>query len=395
MKTQLTRSLLAGMVVMLALSTTALAKDIVDTAVAAGKFKTLATALEKADLVDALRGRRPFTVLAPTDEAFAKLPQGTVESLLERKNKARLQAILKYHVIPGRVPASAVFRLNSADTLNGQRLNVSRSGGGLRVDKARIVATDIAADNGVIHVIDSVLMPAQDKIPAVANNAGSFGTLLTAAKAAGLVEALSGEGPLTVFAPTDEAFGKLPDGAVENLLKPENRDRLQAILKYHVVSGRLYADQAVKAQSAQTLQGKRVRVGVDAGGVKINDARVVKANVDTANGVIHIIDSVLMPPKKDKLSAHSARQMISWAIHQGVPVFNRGHHAQCAEIYRKTMKTMMAADIDGAPEHAMTPIKHALRMAEQTDHATRKAWILRRGLDASYQALGRMETSAP
>ena len=134
-------------------------KDIVDTAVAAGSFKTLAAALQAAGLIETLKGKGPFTVFAPTDEAFAKLPAGTVESLLKPENKARLTAILTYHVVSGKVMAADVVKLKEAKTVQGESAKVMVMGGKVMVDNANIVKTDIAASNGVIHVIDSVLMP--------------------------------------------------------------------------------------------------------------------------------------------------------------------------------------------------------------------------------------------
>jgi uncharacterized surface protein with fasciclin (FAS1) repeats len=132
-------------------------KDIVDTAVAAGSFKTLAAALEAADLIDTLKGSGPFTVFAPTDEAFAKLPAGTVEALL--KDKAKLTQILLYHVVPGKVMAKDVVKLTSAKTAQGSSVQISVKGGKVMVDGANVVKTDIAATNGVIHVIDTVILP--------------------------------------------------------------------------------------------------------------------------------------------------------------------------------------------------------------------------------------------
>ena len=134
--------------------------DIVDTAVGAGQFKTLAAALEAAGLIDALKGAGPFTVFAPTDEAFAKLPAGTVESLLRPENKEKLKSILLYHVVSGNVPASKVLKLNghSVKTLEGSSIKVSTKDG-VRVGNAKVVQTDVMASNGVIHVIDTVLMP--------------------------------------------------------------------------------------------------------------------------------------------------------------------------------------------------------------------------------------------
>lgn len=139
--------------------TRAQGKDIVDTAVAAGQFKTLAAALQAAGLVETLKGAGPFTVFAPTDEAFAKLPAGTVEDLLKPENKAKLTAILTYHVVPGKVMAADVVKVTEAKTVQGGSIKVSAMGGQVMVDNAHVVKTDIAASNGVIHVIDAVILP--------------------------------------------------------------------------------------------------------------------------------------------------------------------------------------------------------------------------------------------
>lgn len=133
--------------------------DIVDTAVAAGQFKTLAAALGAADLVSALKGDGPFTVFAPTDDAFAKLPPGTVESLLKPENKAKLAQVLTYHVVAAKVPASVAVTLDEAETLSGETLAISRRGGDLFLNDAKVIKTDIMTSNGIIHVIDSVLLP--------------------------------------------------------------------------------------------------------------------------------------------------------------------------------------------------------------------------------------------
>jgi uncharacterized surface protein with fasciclin (FAS1) repeats len=160
MKTRLT-ALTAG--AMLALGTgAASAADIVDTAVSAGQFNTLAAALEAAGLVDTLKGDGPFTVFAPTDEAFAKLPAGTVESLLEPANKEKLVAILTYHVVPGNLPAADVVKYDEAETVNGARLDIDAGSAGVTVNGANVTATDVMASNGVIHVIDAVVLPPED-----------------------------------------------------------------------------------------------------------------------------------------------------------------------------------------------------------------------------------------
>jgi uncharacterized surface protein with fasciclin (FAS1) repeats len=134
-------------------------KDIVDTAVAAGSFKTLVAAVQAAGLVETLKGKGPFTVFAPTDEAFAKLPAGTLDNLLKPENKEKLKGILTYHVVPGKVMAKDVAGLKEAKTVNGQMLTITVKDGKVMVDKAHVAKTDVAASNGVIHVIDAVVLP--------------------------------------------------------------------------------------------------------------------------------------------------------------------------------------------------------------------------------------------
>ena len=270
-------------------------KDIVATAVEAGAFKTLAAALGAADLVGALQGEGPFTVFAPSDEAFARLPEGALETLLKPENKALLANVLTYHVVPGKLTAEQVVGLRSADALNGQRLSIQVDDGSVSVAGARVVTADVMASNGVIHVIDRVLMPASANLVATAAEAGTFRTLLAAAEAAGLAKTLAEGGPFTVLAPSDEAFAKLPAGTVESLLKPENKERLVAILKLHVISGRVFAEQVAGMPELTPLAGGPLPVRVRDGQVSIGAARVVAADVQASNGVLHVLDSVLMP----------------------------------------------------------------------------------------------------
>ncbi len=268
-------------------------KDIVDTAVSAGSFKTLVAAVKAAELVDVLKSEGPFTVFAPTDEAFAKLPKGTVEMLLKPENKDKLIQILTYHVVPGRVDAAQVVKLNSANSVAGPAISIVTKGNSVMIDNANVVKTDVPCKNGLIHVIDAVILPRD--ILDTAISAGSFKTLVAAVKAAGLVETLKGHGPFTVFAPTDEAFAKLPEGTLASLLKPENKDKLVAILTYHVVAGKVLAADVVKTDSVKTVNGQPVNVSRKGDTVMIEGAKVLTTDILGANGVIHVIDSVLLP----------------------------------------------------------------------------------------------------
>ena len=264
---------------------------IVDIATNDDRFETLVTALDAAGLVDTLAGEGPFTVFAPTDEAFAALPEGTVEALLE--DTEALSQVLTYHVVAGSVSAADVTSLSNATTLQGQPVVVS-SIDGVMINQAEVIQPDVMASNGVIHVVDSVLLPPSGDIVEVASNAGSFDTLVTAVEAAGLVETLQGEGPFTVFAPTDEAFSKLPEGTIPALL--EDPETLAQILTYHVVPGRVFSGDVVNIDDAGTVQGQSIGISVMDGSVMLNDTSTVTAtDVLATNGVIHVIDTVIMP----------------------------------------------------------------------------------------------------
>jgi len=268
--------------------------DIVDTAVAAGNFKTLAAALTAAGLVDTLKGPGPFTVFAPTDEAFAKLPPATLASLLKPENKAKLVAILTYHVVPGSADASTVLSRSGWTTVNGQRIEITQKGGKAMVDGATITATDVLAKNGVIHVIDTVILPSDANLVQTATEA-KFTTLAKLIEAAGLTQTLSGDKAFTVFAPTDEAFAKLPPETLASLLKPENKAQLTKILTFHVVPGRVYSEDAITATTANSVQGGPLAFARKGDTVTVNGATVTKANIDAKNGVIHVIDTVILP----------------------------------------------------------------------------------------------------
>ena len=287
----------AAMASMMTTGSIAMADDIVETAVNAGSFSTLATALTEAGLVDELQADGPFTVFAPTDEAFAKLGQGTIESLLRPENRGKLISILTYHVAPGELTSAELARERVINTLNGQRLDVAFDDGGIRIDDARVISANVGASNGVIHVIDNVLIPEGKNIVETAQGAGTFKTLLAAAKAAGLVNALTGDGPFTVFAPTDEAFAELGHGTIESLLQPGSRGRLARILQYHVMPGRVYASDVAGGATADTLAGDSVRVAFNGAQLQVNDRSIVATDIEASNGVIHVIDGVLLPPE--------------------------------------------------------------------------------------------------
>ncbi|MEM7142358.1 MAG: fasciclin domain-containing protein [Actinomycetota bacterium] len=292
---------------------------IVDVAVAA-EFTTLVAAVQAAGLVDTLSGEGPFTVFAPTDEAFAAALDAlgiTAEDLLA--NPA-LGDILTYHVVAGEVDAATAISLDgqSAETVQGEEIAISVVDGSVVInDSATVISADVEASNGIIHVIDAVILPPTIAEVLLGGDAGDdaaaeepgtivdvavaaeFTTLVAAVQAAELVDTLSGEGPFTVFAPTDEAFA----AALEDLgLTAEEllaSDGLADILTYHVVAGEVDAATAISldGQSAATVNGAEIAISVVDGSVVINDsATVVSADVAASNGIIHVIDAVLLPP---------------------------------------------------------------------------------------------------
>ena len=269
------------------------AGTIVDVAANAGSFSTLLTALDVAGLTSALQGDGPFTVFAPTDAAFAAIAPETLTGLLE--DTELLTAVLTYHVVPGLFTSEDVVNLTSAPTLNGKSVSISVDGGMVRVDNATVTATDIRADNGIIHVIDQVILPEPiEDIIQVANGAGAFNTLLTAVEAAGLTDVLKGDGPFTVFAPTDDAFADVPAEALNALLA--DPQALAAVLTYHVVPGELRAAEVLATPSLTTVNGAEAFISVDQdGNPRIEDAIITATDIPAKNGVIHVIDRVIFP----------------------------------------------------------------------------------------------------
>lgn len=260
--------------------------DVVDTAIEAG-FSTLVTAVQAAGLENVLRGNGPFTVFAPTNQAFQNLPSGVLDALLADPDA--LASVLLYHVVEGRVPASALTDGQIVTSVDGRPFRVTL-GDGAKVNGVGIVTTDVEATNGIIHVIDAVLLPVEDNVD-TAISAG-FETLVAAVQAADLEGVLRSEGPFTIFAPTEEAFAALPPGAIEGLLA--DPAALASVLTYHVIPGRVFASDLQDGLQVTTVQGSAVTISLS-GSARVNDAGIVATDILTSNGVVHVIDAVLLP----------------------------------------------------------------------------------------------------
>jgi len=229
---------------------------------------------------------------------------------LEPKNIKQLDAVLEYHVVAGAAVYSKDLKASQqVKTLEGQQLLVTKGWNGVHINgKAKVTTADVAATNGVVHIIDTVLIPnkvanaARQSIVELAAGTKDLSTLVTALTAGKLVTALEGKGPFTVFAPTNEAFAKLPKATLNSLLEPKNIKQLDAVLEYHVVAGAAVFSKNLKAsQRVKTLQGQQISVTKSWRGVYINGkSKVTKADVRATNGVVHIINTVLLPPQPKK-----------------------------------------------------------------------------------------------
>lgn len=274
-------------------STAPQAGDIVATALAVGSFTNLAGALDATGLTAALKAPGPFTVFAPTDDAFATF-EAANPGLLASLSNDQLTAILKYHVVAAKVAAKDLVSGSLVETLNGTPAAVDL-GAGAVVAGSKVTQADVTASNGIIHVIDKIMLPPSKDIVGTAVAAGAFTKLAGALVSTGLDKTLQGAGPFTVFAPNDDAFATF-EAKNPGVLASLGSAQLSNILLYHVVSGwNAAADLEDGASVGTALEGKSLKVST-ASGVKVNESKVTAANIVATNGVIHVIDSILLPP---------------------------------------------------------------------------------------------------
>merc|ERR1711957_1148413 len=275
--------------------------DIVQVAERNDDLSTLVAALTAGKLVATLQGKGPFTVFAPTNEAFAKIPKATLTQLLG--NVQLLDQLLEYHVLSGEFSMRELMSAELINTLEKEAVAVRSVGGKIMVNNADVVTADVEATNGVVHIVDKVLVPPDfplapypEDIVELAESQPDLSTLVAALVAGKLTATLSGNGPFTVFAPTNEAFAKIPAADLQKLLA--NTKELDAVLEYHVLSGKFTMRDLMAVKSAKTLEGDVVTVSGSGKGVTVNDAKVLKADVAATNCIVHVIDTVLSLPKQ-------------------------------------------------------------------------------------------------
>jgi uncharacterized surface protein with fasciclin (FAS1) repeats len=266
-------------------------QTIFQTAQSNGQFHTFTDLMQKSGLDKTLNNTgSKYTVFAPTDEAFKALGTETLANLAKPENSGLLNSILKYHVVLGNVSAKE-FKTGLVPTLNGQRFDISNTNGKFTVNKANVSKTDITCANGVIHVIDAVVLPNEKDVvaTAVSTKLKTFSQLVVKAD---LGKTFTSEGNFTIFAPSDEAFAKLGSDTIESLSRPENKAQLTNYIKSYAVSnGRIFSDAAGKAKQVKTLCGTSLTIESRDGSFFVNGSKVVKADVNASNGVIHVIDT--------------------------------------------------------------------------------------------------------
>ena len=267
---------------------------VVDIIVNSPDHTTLEAAVLAAGLETTLSGDGPFTIFAPTDDAFAALPAGTIDALLADPTGA-LTDILLYHALAADVRSTDLSDGQVATTINGKDITVTIDNGNVFINDAQVTVADIVADNGVVHVINAVLIPPTITVVDIVVNSPDHNTLEAAVLAAGLETTLSGDGPFTLFAPTDAAFAALPAGTVDDLLA-DPTGALTDVLLYHALAADVRSTDLSDGQVATTINGKDITVSITNGNVFINDAQVTVADIVTDNGVVHVIDAVLIPP---------------------------------------------------------------------------------------------------
>jgi uncharacterized surface protein with fasciclin (FAS1) repeats len=269
-------------------------KNIVETATENTDFNTLVDALVAADLDETLSDEQEmYTVFAPTDAAFAELDEEYLENLVNN-DTATLTKILTYHVLSGKVMSTDLSDGMRTETVQGKYITITIEDGKVYVDDAMVTTTDIECNNGVIHIIDAVIVPKQNIVETATANA-DFNTLVDTVVAAGLDETLSDEEALyTVFAPTDTAFAELDEEYLADLVNNDTAN-LTKILTYHVLSDKVMSTDLSDGMNVTTLEGTKITIHINGTDVMVNDSNVTSADIVCSNGVIHVIDKVIIP----------------------------------------------------------------------------------------------------
>ncbi len=349
---------------------------------------TTLLSLVKAAGLELPKGER-VTIFAPTNDAFAKLPKEKVEFLTSEKGKATLAAVLRHHVVASSIESPALLARRRVVALSGQSLAIDADA--LTVGGAKVLATDVGFDGGIVHVIDTVLVPELRTITEIAKQEPRLSSLVKALVAADLASQFGDRnpGPWTILAPVDEAFGALGDKAFEELAA--NPDRLRAVLAAHVIPGSIRRSDMPAMGKARTLGGASVKLALDNGQVTAGGARIIVADIEAANGVIHLIDRVITPEAPSEgmspmpgIDPAKVAAIIELAIERGAPMFNAGDVAACAAIYEVAITSILELGGGSIPALTREVLADAIAEARREADASERAWIFRRAMDKAY-----------
>jgi uncharacterized surface protein with fasciclin (FAS1) repeats len=341
-----------------------------------------------------------LTIFAPTNDAFAKLPREQVEFLTSAKGKSTLQAILKHHVVAQSLESSTLLDRRRLKALSGQSLEIDPTA--LSIDGARLVATDVAFDGGLVHVIDGVMLPELRSIEEIVAKDDRFATLRAAIDAAGLGPQLGAQnsGPWTLLAPSNEAFAAIPADALKALL--QDRPALTAVLAAHVLPTAIRRDEMLAQGQARTLMGDgTVEFALASGAITVAGARIEVADIEASNGVIHVIDRVLPAPSAARATAAAtplpqraerAAAILELAIERGVPRFNAGDTSSCAALYELAIASVVLLGDDAISPSAKADLSEALEQGSAHQDASERAWIYRRAMDRALERMMKSET---
>lgn len=335
-----------------------------------------------------------LTIFAPTNKAFEALPAETVQMLTSEKGKPTLRAILRNHILPMAVDSGSLLARRGVVALSGQSLAVN--GDALTVAGASLITTDVAFDRGTVHVIDRVLIPETRSISEIVSKDQRLSTLFAAVNAAGLGRQFSNEneGPWTLLAPSNEAFEALGERAITDLLS--NPTQLAAVLSAHVIPSRIRRSDMLAQGSARTLLGRdAVSFKLVDGTITAGGASILAADIEASNGVIHIIDRVIVPgpasasavaPQRMKAPLMSLRTLVELAIERGVPLFNGGNPEACAAIYEVTIVALVDLAPDALGDDGVERLRLALAEGEAESDPSKRAWLYRKAMDRAYDS---------
>ncbi len=340
------------------------------------------------------------TIFAPTNKAFAAIPPEKVKFLTSEEGRATLRAILKHHILPTALDSGSLLQRRGVLALSGQNLAIDADG--LTVAGASILKADVPFDKGIVYVIDRVMMPETRSVAEIVSQDPRLATLLKAVTTAGLAKQLGSEneGPWTLLAPSNEAFIALGQETINALMAEPSQ--LANVLSAHVIPSRIRRSDMITQRSARTLLGRdAASFSLVEGKVSVAGAGIIKGDIEASNGVIHIIDRVLVPDPSAprtlpaqgiKASALGVSGLVELAIERGVPIFNDGKPEACAALYEVTITALIDLAAEPLGNEAVERLRLALAEGQAEKDARNRAWIFRRAMDRVYQDASRQSS---